>query len=196
MDLIRTYYQTPFILRLGVLLAFLAAVAGIELAVKGKAAGRWREYQVWFVFGLVGGLVGMAVDLVTYNLSPAYFELGKGIVDASLGDALGLGFEAGFLVGMVVGGLFLWAGQPGLGYRRIAVHLVWPVGLGLLAAIVNPLFLRLDLIFAKQGAFAGLTVHQAERFVTVAQVHVGVYAGGLLGTVVGLISIRMARVLD
>ena len=193
MDLFQAYYQTPFIFRLGLLAGFLAAVAGIERAVRGKSAGRWREYLVWCAFGVAGGLFGVAVDLVTFHMSPAYFELGKGISEESLGDALGLGFEAGFLAGMVVGGLFLWAARPGLEYGRIALHLAWPVGLGLLGAILNPVVLRLDLIFALQDMLAVLSAPQAERFVTVAQIHLGLYAGGFVGMVVGMARLFATR---
>ena len=75
---------------------------------------RKGAYSFLLAAGLFAGLLGVAIDQVTATVSPDYFAIGKGIPKGDhfrLGVAV-FGFEAGFTMGIVVGGIYLLANNP------------------------------------------------------------------------------------
>jgi hypothetical protein len=187
--------------RLLILVLLMALVAWIDWRRRGPQATRWREYGFLLAAGLLGGLIGIAIDQFTSTVSPDYFIYGKGI-PAGNGFRLRvaeLGFHAGLLAGVVIGGAYLLANnpqpdRPGLPTPRLfrfALHpflfalFLAPVG-SFIAYSYDPLGYRSDL----RDIF---DTSQVRGFLAVWGAHAGIYAGALLGTVWGVLHIRRRR---
>ncbi len=191
--------------RLGVLVLLMAIVAGIDWRRNGAAATKWREYAFLLAAGLLGGLIGIGNDLITLTISPDYFVLGKGIPagDYFRGHVVSLGFQAGLLMGMLVGGIYLIANNPKPNRCSLPlIHLFRFALPPILAAIALVpigalLICRWDPLSFRAPSQLGdlLTPIQATRFLTVWGMHLGIYAGGLLGTINGVFATRRRRTL-
>lgn len=193
----------PLLPRLGALLLLMLIVALIDWRWHGADATRWREYGFLLAAGMFGGLVGVAIDQLTATISPGYFVIGKG-VSAGAGFRWGVaavGFQAGLAVGMVIGGVYLLANNPRVGqrslpfkrlFRNAAAPLVAAFGLVPLAVLIvrccDPSNLSHELHGLLQPA-------EITRVLTVWGIHLGLYAGGVLGTVYGVLRIRRSRAL-
>jgi hypothetical protein len=191
----------PFLWRLGLLLVVLAVVAALDRWRYRARATRWREYLVLLACGAVGGVLGAAIDQVTATISPDYFVLGKGLpAGAGFRRAVAwLGFQAGFVTGCIAGGLLLWAGQPEryrvqIGYRGLCRRLPLPVlGALLLAVPMGLVVPAWDPLGLGEVLAAELPPPRLARFLTVWGVHLGLYTGGVLGTLLGMLGLRRAR---
>lgn len=94
----------PFLLRVLLLLLFLAVVAAVEKALKGDRAVRWKEYLILLTLGLLGSVAGILHDQIAVTISPEYY----------LGEHFGL--YAGALIGAVAAGRLIkkpWKPGPG-----------------------------------------------------------------------------------
>jgi hypothetical protein len=184
----------PFSLRLAVLLVALATVAALERWKRGPEATRWREYSFLLGAAVVGAVFGASFDQISLSLSPAYFELGKGI---EVGDGFRLrvttlGAQAGFVAGLILGGMLLMANNPrpglkGLPYRRLATH-VFPVPLA--ALVLAPFGAVFMYIYSPDLEIAANVL---PSFLTVWGLHCGLYLGALVGVVFAVSGVRRER---
>jgi hypothetical protein len=187
--------------RLSLLLALMAIVAGIDWRRNGSRGTKWREYAFLIVSGLLGGLFGIANDHLTATISADYFVLGKGIVaDGQFRlSVTGLGFQAGLCAGAVIGGCYLTANnpkpeRPNLAYPRLLQFGLWPLFFAVLVApLVSLLVCRWDPLDFGSRLGDVLSPPQLIRFLAVWGIHLGLYAGGLIGTICGVVGIRRAR---
>lgn len=189
-----------FLCSLGVLVLLMALAAGIDWRRRGAAATRWREYGFLLIGGLLGAAVGVFNDQITCTISPEYFVYGKEI-PAGEGFRLRvawLGFMAGFSPGAIIAGVYLLANNPKPGrtplrYRRLLRFVACPL---LAAAIAMPLCAVLIRLWDPQnhhGELADLATPAAIDAMLIAWgLHIGLYLGGLLGTVWGVLGIRRA----
>jgi len=189
--------------RLGLLVLLMSIVAGIDWRRNHAAATKWREYSFLLAAGLLGGLIGVANDLITSTISLDYFVIGKGIPsdDHFRLHVVSLGFQAGLLMGMLVGGIYLIANNPKPDRRsmpfvqlfRFALHPI--LAAIVLAPVVSVLICRWDPLNFRSPSQLGdlLTATQATHFLVVWGMHLGIYAGGLVGTIYGVLAIRRAR---
>jgi hypothetical protein len=148
--------------------------------------------------GLAGALFAIGNDLITSSISPEYFTIGKGLDDSTAPCVSGLAFEAGFLAGIVIGGFFLMAnnprpGLPQLSYSKLAEHLKYPLLLAIAAALVSGILNGLDPLGLEQQIGFVKPAEKVARFLLVSRIHLGLYAGALVGTIAGAILIRRAR---
>jgi hypothetical protein len=188
------------LVRLSVLLALMAIVAFVDRRRHRERATKWREYGFLLLAGLIGGLVGIAIDQATATISPAYFVVGKGIPrDAFFRlQVAAYGFQVGLVAGMVIGGVFLIAnnprpGRPSLAAVRLLSNALIPFGVAVMAAPLggmiagshDPLGLRTQLDF--------LTAEQAAGFIKVWGLHLGLYVGAAVGTALAVVRIRWLR---
>jgi len=191
----------PLFWRLGLLLALMVTVAWIDWRRHAAQATKWREYSFLLATGLFGGLLGIAIDQVTATISSDYFVLGKGI---PAGDGFrlrvaGLGFQAGLLMGMLVGGVYLMANNPKPDRRSLPLPQLFRFALPpILAAIVLVPVAAMAVCrwdpLNWTHEFSGLrTPAEITRFLAVWGIHLGLYAGGLFGTVYGVMRIRRTR---
>ncbi|MCC6574572.1 MAG: hypothetical protein IT462_12375 [Planctomycetes bacterium] len=197
---IRMPWDWPFITRLGVLLAVMAVAAASDLAIKGCASQRWREYLLLIGFGCLGAVVGVGNDVVTANLSPDYFVLGK---DVRAGadfwpGVLAIATEAGFIAGVVLGGALLLAnsmskGCPPLPTGRIVRFALLPVLAAatgsILGNVISPALPPIEGVVATPlGSWQKSAMHQVRCM------HIGLYIGATSGTVLAAVSIGQSRV--
>ncbi len=180
--------DAPFGLRFVAVVLLLGLTSGVEYAVKGKAAVRWRASLLIVTLSAIGALLGGVIDVLTSSISPAYFAIGKGLGWSSdlTWRACGLGLQAGAAAGVVVGAVLAYvnyrATGPSLPLARmhrfalipVAAALMGGVALGVLAAYVSPGVL-VDLVRDR------LPEGDEAAFVTVWCAHIGLYAGALLG---------------
>src|SRR5690606_16474644 len=145
--------RVSFIERLGLAVVFVATASGVELALRGRRATRWRSALVLAACGSLGAALGCAIDLLTSTLGPAYFAVGKGLGDAPglTLRALGLGAQAGAAAGVIVAAiLLLRAGRrlSRIELRSAAARIARTVGggvaLGALAGALAPSWLVTD----------------------------------------------------
>jgi hypothetical protein len=188
--------------RFAILILLLAAIAWIDWRQHRAAATKWREYTFLLAAGFLGGLVGILTDNLTVSISPDYFIWGKGIA-ADDGFRLRvtlLGLHAGFLAGVVVGGICLIANKPKPDRAKLsAVRLLGFAARPLLGGLVlAPIISLLTWHFDPMGFAAEfrdlLDASQAHRFALVWGMHLGMYAGGLLGLLWGFTGIRRRRI--
>lgn len=192
--------------------AFFAVLAVVDLARNGKDARRWKEY-LFLVFGAAAAMAyGAANDCITCRISWEYFYYGKGLED-QLGprippDALALawgamkvGVQSSWSAGLLVAAAMLMANNPrpgraSLGYGRL-------IGL---TGIVFAITAAVATLGGVVGHFGGLRwvspdlselwdkgLFRPGRFLAVFGVHLGGYAGALLGTIYAVWRIRRDR---
>jgi hypothetical protein len=187
--------------RLGALLALMSIVAWIDWRRHSAAATKWREYSFLLAAGLLGGLIGIANDLITSAISPDYFIFGKGIPadDHFRLHVASLGFQAGLLMGMLVGGIYLIANNPKPDRHSLSPAQLFGFALSpvlsamLIAPVVAILIFRWDPLHFTAKLGDVLTPMQTSRFLAVWGIHLGIYAGGLLGTAYAVCAIRRRR---
>lgn len=193
--------DVPFALRLALLLGLMVIGAVIDRAVHGADARRWREYAFLLAAGAVGAVFALACDQVTSRLSPEYFVIGKGL-DPGAGFAravVELSLQAGLVAGLVLGGVLLLANQPrpdrpALPLPRLLLRAGWPLAGATLAGPLGALTLPpLDPLGLRAELGPLLTDRVLEDLVRVWGVHAGLYAGGVLGTIAGVVEVRRRR---
>jgi hypothetical protein len=189
-----------FTTRLSILVVLLSAVAAIDWWRYRSRATRWREYGFLLAAGLFGALFGVVNDHITATLSCEYFTIGKGLAptDGFRFRVTGLGFQAGFGAGAIIGMSYLLANsgkrRPSLPIRRL-FRLVWPpvVAALLLAPVGSWIAYRFDPLRFTSLLDGMLSPAEISRFRAVWGIHLGLYAGGLLGTFLGILRLRRLR---
>jgi hypothetical protein len=190
----------------------LASLAVADYRRHGPRATRWREYAFLLAVTAVTLAYGAINDQLTSTLSWEYFYYGKGLSE-TLGDrtppdplalhlqAALVGLKATWSAGLLVGVALLLANNP----RPSLPQLPYP---RLLAKL--PLIFAITVItaclFATAG-YAGLFTHfshdfhemlrrdefRPRRFMLVFGLHLGGYAGALLGTAAAVLQVRRER---
>lgn len=190
-----------FLVRVSILCAVLGALALFDWLRHRQLATRWREYVFLLLCGFAGGVFGICVDAFTASGSPEYFWLGK---DAPDDDrfwprVFALGFQAGFFAGTIIGGLLLVANSmnrrlPALPMSRLFRYVPWIVVAAVAVATAAGLFLpKWDPLNLQEQMSRTLTPDELRRFMSVWAIHLGLYCGGCVGTVVSFALIWRAR---
>lgn len=196
---------------LGVRIAIGAAIftvlALLDIRRKGLAARRWREYLFLLSVVAVTMLYGTINDQVTCTISPIYFANHDDQIGSALRDhlddqallrweAFKLGLKATWSAGLVIGVALLLANNPGkrpqMPYRRLYRTLLFPLSLAAgLSVVLGVAGIDgwLDWLLGEYGQFAPWW----GKFACVYGIHLGAYAGGILGTICAVVSIRRAR---
>jgi len=188
----------PYWARVAALVALMVAVAGVEIAIRGRNASRWKEYGFVLGAGLAAGLFGLANDLVTSSISPDYFVVGKGLpIDTLRRSAGTLGFQAGFSAGAIAAAFCVYLAtrrsrHPAFSMQRLAILSWRPFVLAVALAMLLPLlFSRFDPLGYEATLAPILTPPRIGRFIQVWWIHTGLYLGLLAG--VAWIAIDICR---
>lgn len=186
--------------RIPLLGAFLVAGVIYDRWRHGTEGRRAKEYGLLLGCGLLGALVGVLQDLISLRVSADYFVFGKGIERD--GDftrqVLLMGSYAGFVAGLVLGGLLLLVNQPRpnravLGYRALLKRGV-PRTLGpALLGVPAGFGLGPSSPLRTQVGKNLLPPEALEPFLQVWGMHYGLYGGALLGVGWALASVWRAR---
>jgi len=179
----------PFSYRVAMLLALMAVAAAVDYWRRGKEAERYREYAFICIAGALGGLAGFANDCVTSSISPDYFTLGKGLEAGSgLRWRAGVfGFEAGYSAGMIGGAICMFVRARNSHFsteqmRRWLRALWMPVAGALLFGLLLPIVAgELDPLGLSAGLGSLLRNDEIDRFRRVWWIHLGLYAGLIIG---------------
>ena len=189
----------PFAHRLVFLTAVLALAAAFELWFRGHRAGRYREYLFLLGLGLLGGTFGAVLDQITSSLSPDYFTFFKGIAPGPgfRAAVTALGFEAGFLAGVLIAAAWLVTNNPRSDRPQLAYgELLGMLGTPIVHALVGGLVLAV-LVWAlasKCDFVPGMPVSSGQRgLLLTLGGHAGLYLGALVGTVRVVLRIRRRR---
>lgn len=116
-------YESPAWMRALVAGLSLATIAMVDFLRHRERATRWREYAFWLACGLLGALFTIGSDLVTSQLSEAYFALGKGLASDDphelMVEVVILAIRASFAAGLAIGGALLIANNPEKGLPQL-----------------------------------------------------------------------------
>jgi len=201
--------------RIGIGVLVFSALAAWDLARNGRQARRWREYLFLLAAAAAGIAYGAVNDLVTSTISWEFFYVGKGL-DAVLGpqtppamaalhwEAVKVGMKAAGSAGILAGAIVLLANSasrrrphlPQLRFRRLAVYLG---GIALASAAGGALlgaagyFGELAWMSDDLREIVRQDLFRPARFQCVYGIHLGSYAGGVLGTVLAAWRIQVER---
>jgi hypothetical protein len=179
----------PFSYRVALLLGLMTVAAAVDYWRRGREATRYREYSFIWIAGMLGGLVGFANDCVTSSMSPDYFTVGKGL---EAGNGLRwragvYGCEAGFSAGAIGGAVCLFVRGRNSRFsteqmRRWLRTLWMPVAGAIFLGLVLPIVAGgLDPLGLSARLGSLLNTDQIGRFRRVWWIHMGLYAGLIIG---------------
>lgn len=161
--------------------------------------------QTVFLFIILAGIFGIIHDQITYTISPEYFtkfkylQFGFPPVNSG-GDRLTvaiIGFLATWWMGLIMGVL---VGVSGLIFKD-HITMKKRIAACLKIILITTIFSSIcgyaygNLVLAKKGVdwWIPETVIYKNRFISVGSIHNFSYAGGLLGTILGLIYMFFKR---
>jgi hypothetical protein len=190
----------------------LLSLAIYDLRQRGRAATRWREYMFLLAGVAAAMLYGIINDQITSRISWEYFYYGKGL-DTILGPdvppdisrlhaaAISVGLKATWWVGLIVAAALLWANNPSprfprLSYRRLLCGLPIVFLVTAICGVLGGLAGRLGWLDNASEDLSGMVrdnLFRPRTFLTVYGIHLGGYAGALVGTVIAILWIRLAR---
>ena len=187
----------PFWVRIAVLVALMAIVAGLDMWCRRERSTRWKEYLFILLAGCAAAVFGSFTDLVTSSISPEYFIFAKGLpADGIRWRAMGLGLQAGFSAGVIAGALCLFVGvqnraNAGISLPRVAM-LAWrPFLLAVISGAVIPFACAwFDPMGFVEHLSGPLGSEGAVDFLMVWHIHLGVYLGLGAGVVWMIATIR------
>jgi len=195
--------------------AILLSLAIYDIRQHGRAATRWREY-LFLLAGVIAALIyGIANDQITSRISWEYFFYGKGL-DAILGPtvppdfgrlhiaAVMVGLNATWWVGLIVAAALLWANNPSphlprLTYVRLLIALPIVFVTTGICAILGGLAGWLGWLDNSSEDLSGIVrdnLFRPRTFLTVYGIHLGGYAGAVVGALVAFLWIRFRRARD
>src|ERR1043166_1286552 len=133
---------------------------------------RWKEYAFVFLAACAAGVFGVLNDLITSSISPAYFEIAKEIPHGVgfVGRVIGLGVQAGFVVGALTAGVLLYATNPRPGLSRVGYSVLcralllpamWAIGIACVAGSASTL-IQAYLLLRQLDVL--VPVHEARSF--------------------------------
>lgn len=195
-------YESPAWMRALVVGLLLGSIALVDFLRHRERATRWREYAFWLACGLLGALFAVATDIVTSRLSGAYFALGKGLASDDphefMVNVVLFAIRAGFVAGLAIGGAFLIANNPQkdlpqLPYGVLARFFFIPALAAIVAAPIGGACANLDVQGLSPQLRQVLSAHEVVMFLMVQRIHLGLYAGALIGTVGAVARIRRKR---
>jgi hypothetical protein len=193
--------DTGLLIRIAIGCTIFASLAIYDLRKNGAKAKRWREYSLLIASVLASLAYGTINDQITVTISPEYYLHGKGIAN-TLGDnppmpqlrweAAKVGLKATWSAGLIFGVVLLIANNPykslpRLRNRQLLIYL--PMILTTAAACggiggwlgYHGQLTRLDSDFQN---LIDLQMYRPYRFMYAWGVHLGGYAGGMIGTVI------------
>jgi pimeloyl-ACP methyl ester carboxylesterase len=164
---------------------------------------RAKEYAFLLYAMLMAAAYAVRHDHVTATISPEYFLYGKGLSQDPRPFRLAvtaLAVRASLAVGLLGGAVLVLANNPRrsghppqLTYRALAkLSLIPLAAAGLLAALAGVVNASAQ-IGTSNALALGVVPYRVWRFVIVWAIHVGSYAGALLGTVAAAIMVIARR---
>lgn len=190
--------------------AVFAALALVDLRRRGRHARRWREYGVLLGSVIAALLYGAINDQITVTISPEYFLYGKELYKtigedpppaALRCEAAKVGLKATWSAGLIFGVALLIANNPfrslpRLSNRRLLLYLPLIVLTAAACGVVGGWLGYRGHLTGLDSDFSDLidaNMYRPYRFMAAWGVHLGGYAGGLVGTIVAAVLIWNVR---
>jgi hypothetical protein len=198
-------FDIPYSWRVGWLLFFMLVVAHYDWRVHGAKAKRWREYLFILSAGVIGILFIAAVDAVGATISHDYYIYMRDIPDDApfRYSVLIKSIKSGLPAGLVVGCVYMAANNPrptldGLPYRRLYVLSLLPMVCAVLVSpfaamagvVLDPLHIGPFLVKVNE---LGKDPDKIQHLLSIWGASIGLYAGGIAGTIWGAVKIRAER---
>ena len=191
----------------------LLVMALVDLRRRGRQATRWREYVFLLFVVAVAILYAILNDQVTCSISWEYFYYHDPSMSEAIGPlnygqspspaavhlaAIRLAAKDAWTAGLIIGVAMLFANNPSkrfpqLPYRRLGRLAMLPLGCAILLSIVLGLAGWVGLLATFFEEFIRYDVFRPQRYITVFAAHLGLYAGGLIGTIWAVIAVRVRR---
>jgi len=178
-----------FSYRIVLLLGLMLVVSLVDFYRNGTRAVKFREYGFVIIAGVAGAMVGGVNDLITSSISPDYFILGKGMeASPNLRMQAGqFGLQVGFSAGVIGGAACLYASRrksahPPASFPSLFRLLWMPVAGAVLGGVTLPLgFSKFDPARFSVQLGGLLNAERIDRFRQVWWIHIGLYAGMIVG---------------
>ena len=207
------YSDAGLAARVAIGVGVLAVLAGWDVYRNGARATRWREYLFLVACVAVALVYGALNDQVTTTVSWEYFAYGKGVADALppgeppnspafRWEAAKVGMKATWSAGLIVGVALLIANnprrdrRPRLSYGRLFRLVPLVFAAVVLAAICLGVAGYLGAFLPVNEDFREMLRRdqwRPRRFMAVFGMHMGGYAGGVIGTVLAVVRVSRAR---
>jgi hypothetical protein len=196
--------------RISIGCVIFACLAITDYRRNGRAATRWREYAVLLTAVVAALTYGVVNDQITVTLSPEYFLYGKELFkvigahpdQANLRwEAAKVGLKATWSAGLIFGVVLLVSNNPWKDVPRLKNRqLLWLIAPILLLAAVLGLIGGwlgyhgyLTGFSSDFGDMVAANVFRPYRFMAAWGVHLGDYAGGVIGSILASIWIIRSR---
>jgi hypothetical protein len=164
---------------------------------------RAKEYAFLLYAMLLATVYAVAHDHVTATISPEYFLYGKGLAEAPQPFRWAvtlLAIGAGLAPGLLAGAALLLANNPRrighppqLAYRALVRLSLLPVAAAGVLAVVGGVVNAYLQIGTTRAVALGVVPERVWRFVIVWAIHVGSYAGALLGCIAAAVLVVRLR---
>lgn len=138
-------------------------------------------------------MYGMANDTVTFSISRDYFIYGKGLGwDISIGGALVLGAQAGFVAGLIGGMIFLiFNSKCKASYRYLLCLIRYPIIFAFFCGVIFSFVLSgQDPLGYVEIMSEALSPAEMDNFMRVWWTHCGTYFGFFVGVVYAVTKLR------
>lgn len=178
--------------------SFFIVFAIIDLIKNPQNPVRAKEYGFFASTCLLASLFAILHDLVTFNISKEYFEIGKGLgnIQYFFPSVATLAIKGSYWVGIVVGISFLVINNPSLKYPQLSYKKLYRI-------LLTPFYF--SIIFSCIGYFSSFaffptittnmsSIKEPKLFENVLFMHYGTYLGALVGTIVGMFQIQILRI--
>jgi hypothetical protein len=207
-----TQSNAGLLLRIGIGVLVFALLAVLDWRRHGREARRWREYLFLLSCIAAAMLYGIVNDTITSSISWEYFCYGKGLWPDVIHDlppaplmlhraAAVVGMKATWTAGLLIGAAMLIANNPAHARPQLPYSTMLRLLL-VIAAVAAGIAAACGVV----GYFGGLTwishdfsemtrrnEMRPDRFIAVFGVHLGGYAGGLVGLMIAILAIRRRR---
>lgn len=187
----------PLQYRFAVGITVFAILGYLDWKKNGWEGKRVREYGYLAIVGTIGALYGAIHDLITVSISEEYFVVAKGLDDSNLFlNASWLGAKAAFGPALLVGVAFLFLNNPS---QKLEQHpFKYLIRKSLIPLLTAALGAALCGVLAWFHLFPfklelPAEIESPRHFLTTWSIHIGSYAGGLLGLLVAGYQVRVSR---
>lgn len=179
-------------------LSFFIIFAIVDLIKNPQNPTRAKEYGFFASTCLLASLFAILHDLITFNISKEYFEIGKGLgkIQYFFPSVAILAIKGSYWVGIIVGILFLVMNNsspryPQLLYKKLYQILLTPFYFSIVFAFISYI---LSFYFFPTVTKNISSIKEPKLFENVIFIHYGTYLGALIGTIVGLFQIKLLRI--